>query len=278
MTSFLPFTVDHWPFGSITAYSKAENTLRGIKFAIDTGIYQQKEIQTCEKVFIDGLGSYSVSRLIKHDGNDQFRAISMLIAGSQSYHQEYREMVVSVPTDYRKLLGWTKANNKKVSESFIMMGRDNHPGSRSTLTLLAEIYGRNLIVLRDCPKKGPLIEQYHPSNRPEEKPAHLLYQYGDQFELLLDKYLFDHSWPSQPSQSSKSKELKESEEVLKSSEPSESEESEKSGQSSESEESSTPKFNSHTDEEDWSTPSPMTKGEHGAYYPRLECVLTVCFL
>lgn len=110
----------------------------------------------------------------------------MLIEGSQSNHPKYRERVVSYTKEHRDRFGWTPEHDQVFREACERMSEDKHPGSKSTLKILSEVYGRNLIVLRKSEKYGLLIERYHPSRQPETKPFHLLYQQDNNFELLLD--------------------------------------------------------------------------------------------
>lgn len=191
----LDIKVNEWEFSPVKTYSKIEKKLRYAKYEIDPRIYTREEVKKCAKVTIPGLETFSVTDLIKNDGNNIFRAISMLIEGSQSNHLQYRKSVVSHIQAHPDRYGWTThGKDLAVFRDLCKLAKqDGQRGftSQTVLQILADVYERNLIVLRDEPTHGLLETQhFEPSQNPKQKPFHLLYQHGDHFEILLENERF----------------------------------------------------------------------------------------
>lgn len=188
----LPIKVSSWDFVSEVSYAEAEKRLQDSKFEFNQEIYNREKVRDCKKVAIPGLKTYLVSEFIIHDGNDMFRAISMLIEGSQSNHLKYRRALVSYIQDHPELFRFNSEDSREegLRKMCKRLAKNNQRVDifPIVLRILAEIYGMNLIVIRDSPRHGALMEHYKPFSDSAQKPFHLLFQYGDHnFELLVPR-------------------------------------------------------------------------------------------
>ncbi|KAH9811029.1 OTU-like cysteine protease-domain-containing protein [Melampsora americana] len=186
----------HWRFASKADYQKANKELLELK-SLDQSIWGSTAIQNAPKFRPDGLTDFSITKVIPGDGNCQFRAISLMMTGSQESHETIRKAAVGyMELNFRKFKDFADLTDPKTGgtwEGYLKnLKKPGTYGDHLTLNAMAEIFRRKFVVLSErSTHDGVDIIKGQPDGTSK---TYSLYLNNNHYEILLK----DLSPPNKP--------------------------------------------------------------------------------
>lgn len=178
----------HWEFSSEVDYQKANKELLELN-NVDQSVWEKTEIKNAPKIKPNGLTDFSITNTIPGDGNCQFRAIALIVEGTQKRHERLREIVVqymeSRSKRFKPYVNYFDAEAGGSWEGYLAKLRQpNTYGDHLTLKAMAELFDRKFVVLTERPShNGVNIIPAIPKKKKEGTA--FLYLNGAHYELLL---------------------------------------------------------------------------------------------